>query len=168
MARNRKKKSTSIKYRNFIGEDSSQCYELRSSQKTDQIKGIELLKEYYSQEEDDLPSDLEDSKYETEEFLGKRLKPSNIEPPQEEFDDQLIPDDTLRGRMAISSKKGKYLDPKTGAYYNTIEEFKKIRALLTLRELEEEEFQKLMLKKLFLIKKRRLTMHKLENRDKES
>jgi hypothetical protein len=51
----------------------------------------------------------------------------------------------------------KYLDPLTGAYYNNIEEFKKIRTLWNIRKSEDLCYEKNILKKFFIVKKKKIS-----------
>ena len=111
---------------------------------------IDLLNEFYSLENSDTEAgDNEPLSEKTQVSLGKRAYSSKAKT------------DHLHGEK----KPGKYLDPSTGAYFNTIEEFKMIRALSAIDKLEQLGTEKSVLKTLFMAKKKKLNYfhHELKN-----
>jgi len=83
-----------------------------------------------------------------------------------DFSEQNVPDSKFLipdNRKPLIEKKGKYLDPITGAYYTTIEEFKKIRTLKDIRDLEKHSVEAEILKKLLLSKKKKYGLIKISS-----
>ena len=97
-----------------------------------------------------------------QELLGKRS--SNKRKMKIDENDQDYK--KLDNKLGIQKKKFKYCDPETGAYFNTLEEFNKIRALRDI-DLEyslerQEQFLNIFLQQ----KKKKLASMKIDTHDR--
>ena len=144
----RRKFQKPISYKAYVDANGQNCYEIHN--KYEKVNPLDLLNEFYS---------VENSEAETAEaeVLGEKMLPA-ISLGKRGFASKSKHEDLQR-------QKGKYLDPKTGAYYNTIEEFRMIRALSAQDKLEKLATQKSVLKSLFMAKKKKLNYfhHELKN-----
>ena len=98
----RRKFQKPISYRAYINEKNQNCYEIRN--KHEKVHPVDLLDEFYSVENSEADAAELDALGERKGFsLGKRSKPG-----KPRVDDQ-----------QKARRRGKYLDPQTGAYFNT-------------------------------------------------
>ena len=127
--------------KSYINEHNETVNELYNAEEGSPADPFTLLNEFFGLGEET------DSNSETglEEHLGKRKAP---EPPSI----------GVPGRVVRDERPGKYLDPKTGAYFNNIEEFKKLRVLHELAELEKLKQVKVALDKLFVAKRKKVSL----------
>ena len=131
-----------------MNENGEQETEIKAP-KGSKLTTVELLKNYYP------IRDYESSEYMDEESV------EYIDEEDTPIINTLIPE-PISDPEATKSK-GKYKDPKTGAYYNNLREYQIIQALYETRELEELEMQQNLLKKLFVMKKRKLAFNNFDN-----
>jgi len=105
------------------------------------------------------PLDLLDEFYDMEYSSEEIFDSYDEDFDQENEDDQILGKRKFGGEAPIVKKvrPKKYLDPVTGAYYDDIQEFNKIRALWELRKTDELCYQKNILKKFFIVKKKKIS-----------
>lgn len=135
----RRKFRKPISYKSYLDEKGKICYSIRN--KFEKVTPVDLLDEFYSVENSEIETD--EQELATETLLGKR-KVSKAQKGQTDEEGKQL-------------SKGKYLDPVTGAYYNTVKEFKMLRALNAIDNLEKLGAQRSLMKNLFIGKKKKLS-----------